>query len=107
MRFIGLRTQADFLDLDLGLGFLCLTILLCPLIDELSKVHHSADRRGGVGRNLDKIQLGVACNLQGLLDGNNTDVAAVWPDQSDLWDADALIYSKFCSADKFLLFENS
>jgi hypothetical protein len=41
-----------------------------------------------------------------LLDGNNTNIAAIGPDQSDLRNADALIYSKFCSADKFLLFQN-
>jgi len=45
--------------------------------------------------------------LQGLPDGNNADIAAIWTDQADFRDADALIDSKFCSADKFLLVQNS
>jgi hypothetical protein len=32
--------------------------------------------------------------------GNNTDITAIWPDQADFRDADALIDSKLCSADK-------
>ena len=43
------------------------------------------------------------CNLQGLFDGNDSDVSAVWPDQADFRDADALVDSKFVSADKLLL----
>jgi hypothetical protein len=35
-----------------------------------------------------------------LSEGNNPDIAAIWPDQADFRDADALIDTKFCSADK-------
>jgi hypothetical protein len=35
-----------------------------------------------------------------LSEWNNTDIAAIRPDQADFRDADALIDSKFCSADK-------
>jgi hypothetical protein len=42
--------------------------------------------------------------LQGLLDGDNTDVSAIRPDQTDFVDPNALVDSKFCSADKILLF---
>ena len=107
MRFIRFWAQADFFYFDLGLGPLRLTVFLCPLIDELSKIHDAADGRSGVGGYFHKVQLGVACNLQGLPDGNNTDISTIWAYQSDLRDADALIDSKFCSADKFLLFQNS
>ena len=95
VRFIRLWAQSDFLDLDLGLRLLGLAILLCPLINELSIIDHTADRRICIGGDLHKIQLGVACNLQSLAYRHNTDVAAIRPDQANLRNADALIYSKF------------
>ena len=107
MGFVGLRAQADFLDLDLGLGFLCLTVLFGAFVDELAVVDHTADGRIGIRRDLDQVQLGVACDLQSLSYGNNANVASIGPDQSDFRDADALINSKFCSADMLLLFQNS
>lgn len=93
--FVRLRAQADFLDLDLGLGFLCLAVLFGPFVDKLAVVDHTADGWIGVRRDLDQVQLGVACDLQGLADRYNTDIAAIRPDQADLRDADALINSKF------------
>ena len=81
--------------------------LLGAFINELAVIDHAADGGSRVRRNLHKLQLGVACDLQSLTNGNNTNVAAIGPDQSDFRDADALIYSKFCSADMLLLFQNS
>ena len=107
MGFIGFRAQADFLDFDLGLCLLGFAFLLGTFVNELAIVDHPADGRVGVGGDFHKIQLGVACDLQGLSEGNNADVASIWPDQADFRDADALIDTKFCSADKFLLNQNS
>jgi hypothetical protein len=45
--------------------------------------------------------------LQSLAHWHNTNVTAVSSNQTDFRDADALVYSKICSADKFLLFQNS
>ena len=95
MRFICLRTEADFLDLDLGLCFLGLTFFFGAFINELAVIDYAADRRIGIRRDFDKVQLGVACDLQGLTYGYNSNVPAIRPDQADLRDADALIYSKF------------
>ena len=94
MSLVRFGPQPDFFDFDLGLGPFGLTILLRPLINELSKVHHTADGRIGIRRNLHKVQLGIAGNLQGLADRHNTNVAAIRPDQSDFRNPDALIYSK-------------
>jgi hypothetical protein len=41
--------------------------------------------------------------LQGLLDGNDTDVTAVGSDQTDFWNPNALIDSKFIGAYILLL----
>ena len=107
MGLICFWTQADFLDFDLGLRFFGLAFFLGALINELAVINHTTNWGRGVWRNLHKIQLGVACNLQGLAYRHNPDIATIWSDQSNFRDADALIYSKFCSADKFLLFQNS
>ena len=103
MGLIGLWAKADFLDLDLGLRFLGFFFLLGPLVNELAKIHDTADRRRGAGRNLHKIQFGIVCNLQRLFDGNDADIAAIRSDQADFRYTDAFIYSKFVSADKPLL----
>jgi hypothetical protein len=42
-----------------------------------------------------------------LLNGDNSNVAAIGSDQADFRNADALIHSKFCSADMLLLYQNS
>ena len=49
VRFIGLGTQADFLDFDLGLRPFGLAFLLGALINELAIIDDTADRRIGVG----------------------------------------------------------
>ena len=95
VRFICLRTEADLLDLDLGLCFLGLTFFFGAFINELAVIDYAAHRGIGIRRDFYKVQLGVACDLQGLTYGYNTNVAAIRPDQADLRDADALIYSKF------------
>jgi hypothetical protein len=41
--------------------------------------------------------------LQGLLDGNDTDITAVGSDQTDFWNPNALINSKFVGAYILLL----
>ena len=105
VRFIGLGTQADFLDFDLGLRLFGFAFFLGALINELAIIDDTADRWSCVWRYFNQIQFGVACDLQGLAYRYNTDVAAIRPDQADLRDADALIYSKVCSADKFLLIQ--
>ena len=72
-------------------------------VNEFPKIHYTTNRRGGPGGNLYKVHLGIAGNLQCLADRYNTDITAIWADQANLRDADALIYSKFVGADMLLL----
>ena len=53
--------------------------------------------------SLHQIQFGFACDLQGFLDGHDTDIPTIWTDQADFHDADALIYSKLVGAYMLLL----
>jgi len=41
--------------------------------------------------------------LQSLTDRYNTDISAIWTNQANFRNADALIYSKFVGADMLLL----
>lgn len=49
VRFIGLGTQADFLDFDLGLRLFGFAFLFGTFINELAIIDDTADRRSGVG----------------------------------------------------------
>ena len=69
----------------------------------LTEIHHATNRRGCTGRNLHKIQLGVTGNLQRLTNRHHADVPTVGSDKANFRDADALIHSKFISADMLLL----
>jgi hypothetical protein len=103
MVFIRLGPQADVLHLDFCLGFSGLAFFLGPFVNELSEVHYTTYGWFGVRRDLDQVELGVAGNLQGFLDGHNPDVITCGPDQADFRDSDAFIYSKIVCADKLLL----
>lgn len=64
--FISTRTELHFLDLDdflLGARFLLALLLL---ILELAVIHHAADRRGCVGRDLDQIHVILLGQVQSL-----------------------------------------
>ncbi len=50
----------------------------------LAVIHQLGDRRLGRRRNLDKIDLGLLRHLQGLRDGHDADLLAVYPDQTHL-----------------------
>ncbi|WP_345325153.1 hypothetical protein [Candidatus Villigracilis proximus] len=56
-----------------------------------------------LGRNLHKIHIGIAGNLQSLANRHDAHITTIWADQANFRDADALIYSKFVGADMLLL----
>ena len=103
MVLICLGPQSDFFHLNFGLSPFRLTFFFCPFVDELSKVHHTADRWFCVGRDLDQVELGIVGNFQGLFDGHYTDIVTIRADQADFRNTDAFIYSKIVGADMLLL----
>jgi hypothetical protein len=60
---------------------------------ELAEIHDLADRRIGVGRNLDKIKPGLFSQIKGACRGNDPDIFAFCSDQSDFGGPDAVIYA--------------
>ncbi|GLS81966.1 hypothetical protein GCM10007893_28240 [Paracoccus marinus] len=85
---VGPGAELHFLDLDdllvlAGFGFALLLFVL-----ELAHIHDLADRRRGVGRNLDQIEPDLLRQLDAACGGDDADVFAVRADQADLGDAD-------------------
>ena len=85
------RAELDLLDLDdllLLAGFGLLLLLLEPI---LAVIQDLADRRRGVGRNLDQIEPGLLGLGQCVCDGDSSEVCTVGADQVNLFDADVLV----------------
>jgi len=80
MRLVRFRAQTNLFDLDLGLCPFGFFFLLGSFVDELAKIHHTTDGWVGSRRDLNQVKVGVTGDLQGLLDGDNTDITAIRPD---------------------------
>ena len=86
-----MRLKLHFLDLNhllLGLGFLSLLLFL---ITELAVVHQAADRRLGVRRDLNEVNVGVLSHTQGFRSADNADLGAIDAGQSDLRNSDLTV----------------
>lgn len=84
-----LGTDSDFLDLRvMNVGFVMLLFLL---VFELAEVHDPADRRLFVGRHLDKIEAGVSREREGIVCGDDAELAPVGADNSDRGDPNLVV----------------
>src|SRR3546814_2466440 len=89
--FIGDRAELDLLDLDL-LGLLLGLVGLLLLVEpELAEVHDLADRRIGVGLDLDQVEPGLFGPLQGLFARTHADHSTVRLDHAPGRDAAVLV----------------
>ena len=89
--FVRHRAELHFLDLNhllLGLGSLS---LLMFLLTELAVVHQAADRRLGVRRDLNEVNVGVLSHAQGFRSADNADLGAIDAGQSDLRNSDLTV----------------
>jgi hypothetical protein len=91
---VDIGTHLDLLDLDGPLFLACLGGLLLGLILESTDIEDLADRRLGVGGNLDEVESGVGCDLQRLLDGDDAAIVTLVIDQLDFADANLLVYPR-------------
>ena len=71
---VGLGTQPNLLHLDNLLLLACFAFLTLLLVLELAKVHNAANRRVGIGRNFDQIEIALFGNRQGFTQGDDTEV---------------------------------
>ena len=68
-----------------------LVLLLLLLVFELAEVENFADRRIGVGRNLDQVESRIVGRLKRLVDGYDADLFAVGIYQAHASDLNILI----------------
>src|SRR6185369_1153867 len=85
------RTELDLLDLNDLLFLAGFGLLLLLLETVLAVIQNLADRRRGVGRNLDQIETGILGLGQGLCDRDGTEVGTVLVDQVNLTNANIFI----------------
>ncbi len=83
--------ELDFLDYDdfLLLAGGALTLFL--LVEVAAIVLNTADRRNGVGRDLDQIQTALTGNFQGFERRQNTELFAVFVDDANFAGANTLV----------------
>jgi len=103
---VGLGAQADFLDLDLGLGFAGFAFLLGAFVDELAKVHHPADRRNRPCRDFHQIQFRFPGDLERPFNGHDPQILPGWTDQAHFRYPDGFINPEIYCTNGFLLFVN-
>src|SRR3954464_8922445 len=88
---VDLGSQLLFLDDGLLLILARLACLLSRLVLELAVVHDLADRRFGVRRYFDKVEIGIRGDAEGVFDAHNANLLATWSDQADFRYSNALI----------------
>ena len=82
--FVSGRTELNFLDLNNLLTSLHFLGLLLLLIAELAVIHQAANRRLGIRRDLNEINVVVLSHAKSFGCRNNTDLGAIDAGQSDL-----------------------
>src|ERR1700746_524630 len=87
---VDLGSQLLFFDDGLLLVLARLTRLLRRLIFELAVVHDLADRWPGVRRNLDKVEIGIRGDAEGIFDTHDAYLLPSRADQTDFRYADSL-----------------
>ena len=88
---VDLGTQLLFLDDGLLLVLARLACLLSRLVFELAVVHDLADRRLGVRRYFDKVEIGIRGDAEGVFDAHDAYLLATWSDQADFRYSNALV----------------
>ena len=88
---VDVRTHLDLFDLDDLLLLARLGRLLLRLVLVLAEIQDLADRRLGVGRDLDQIEAGLGGALACVVDGDHADIVAGGVDELDVWSVDALV----------------
>jgi hypothetical protein len=88
---VDLGPKLHLFDDSVGLIPACLACLQCGLVLELAVVHKAAYGRTGVRGNLDKVEIGLGCQSECVLDADDSNLFAIRSDKSDLWYADPVV----------------
>src|ERR1700722_7572018 len=94
----GRRTELHFLDVRTLLVLLRLVRLLALLVQELSVIHQLANRRHGIGRDLDNVQSGLSRCFHCIEQGHHPQLIPCIVNHANFASADALVHSKTTTA---------
>jgi hypothetical protein len=76
--FIRLGSKLNFFYFDLSLCPARITFFFRFLVYKFAKIHHPANRRVRIWGNLHQVEVGFMSYTQGILNGYDADVFAVW-----------------------------
>ena len=88
---VNLGPEAHLFQYDQMLFLLSFVIFFLLVVLHLAEIHNSANRWRTVWRNLYQVETNVACQVQGLNRGHDTDLLIVLVDHAYLWDADLFV----------------
>jgi hypothetical protein len=91
---VDVRTHLDLLDLLRLLALAGEVGLFLRLVPELADVEELADRRIGVGRDLDQIEANSGRLLDRLAGVHDAQILAILVDHAHLWDVDHLVVAR-------------
>jgi len=83
--------ESKLLELSRVLVFLGLTLLLRLLVLEAAIVEQLADRWDSVRRDLDQIEIALACHLQGLSDRDDAELRPIFVDEPNFRNPDGTV----------------
>jgi hypothetical protein len=93
-----LGPQTDLFYFDLFLRLARLPLPLGLLVEKLAIVHYFADRRLGIWRNLNQVQIRLICPVQCLAQRYNTNVVSVLVNEAHFSGTDLLVDSVIFAA---------
>lgn len=89
-----IRSELDFLDLDDLLFFPRFVLTLLRFILVFAVIENLADRRRGIGRNLDQVEFSRNRAVKRVLYAYDTDIVAGMIDETDFLDVDLLVNAR-------------
>jgi hypothetical protein len=87
------RSKLDLFYRNVVLFFLGVTSSALSLVLELPVIHQLHDGRSGFGSDFDQVKAPILCEVARFFDGNDTDLAAHFVNQTDRTDPDLIVHA--------------
>jgi len=88
---VDLQPKSDLFKHRVRLVLARFTVLDRGLVLVFPEIHELADRRSGLRRDLDEVEIGLLGETQRVFNPDDADLLPVRADQPHLWDADTVV----------------
>lgn len=88
---VDFQPKSDLLEDRVRLVLARFTVLDRGLVLKLPEIHELTDRRPGLRRDLDEVEIGLLGETQRVFNPDDADLLPVRADQPHLWDADTVV----------------